>query len=229
MPHRHRVDRLIEQRQILHDCARRDRRLAVARAEDDRHRCQREALAILSRPLEVTLPRRSPRSNGYGGLRPSASREGKRATGWIALQGLEVPRRAYFAGAWIRDGGLGTSSCDKTNAAAQQKNAEARINSANPRSPIRRIGKADHLRLAAVRARGQHHPVRLNPHQLRWLQVEDDHHGLADERFRLVRFGDAGHQRACSVPTSTRQLQQLLGLLDLSRRSAPSPPAIRPS
>ena len=62
--------------------------------------------------------------------------------------------------------------------------------------PRRGVLKADEHRLAAVRARGEHHPVRLDAHQLRRLQVEDDDDRLADERFRLVGLGDAGDERA---------------------------------
>ena len=80
--------------------------------------------------------------------------------------------------------------------------------------------------LAAVRARREHHPVRLDAHQLRRLQVEDDHDRAADERLRLVRLGDAGDDRALAGAGVDLQLEQparlghALGRQHLGRRAA---------
>src|SRR5471032_2204312 len=65
----------------------------------------------------------------------------------------------------------------------------------SPHAGARRrwLVEAEHYRLAAVGAGGEHHPVRLDSHQRRGLQVEDDDDLSADERFRLVRFGQARH------------------------------------
>src|SRR5687768_1710734 len=69
------------------------------------------------------------------------------------------------------------------------------------RLPDTRAGRdvlieADESRLAAFRAGGEDHAVRVDSHQLRRLEVEDHDDRPADELFRLVRFGDAGDQRA---------------------------------
>src|SRR6478672_2563456 len=79
----------------------------------------------------------------------------------------------------------------------------------------RRLGEGDHFRLATVGTRRQDHAVRFDAHQLRRLQVEDDHHRFADQRIGLIRFGDAGDERAMFGADVYRELQQLLRLLDL--------------
>src|SRR5262245_30856592 len=49
------------------------------------------------------------------------------------------------------------------------------------------------LWLPAVGTGAQHHPVRLNTHQLRRFQIEHNRDGAANERLGLISFRDASH------------------------------------
>ena len=64
----------------------------------------------------------------------------------------------------------------------------------------------------AFDARRQHHPVRLDAHQLRRLQVRHDHDRPADELIGLIRLGDAGDDRPLLRADVHLQLDQLLRL-----------------
>src|SRR5687768_7477392 len=75
----------------------------------------------------------------------------------------------------------------------------------------RRIHRYQRWR-ATLRAGRQHHSVRLDPHQLRRLQVRDDDDRPADELIGLIRLGDAGNDRPLLGPDIDTQLDQLLRL-----------------
>ena len=84
--------------------------------------------------------------------------------------------------------------------------------SAAARVPACRLD-VQHDGRAAVGAGGEHHAVRLEAHHLARRQVGDDHDGLADHGFRLVRLGDAGENGArLRFAGVDLQLQQLLRL-----------------
>ena len=81
-----------------------------------------------------------------------------------------------------------------------------------PACPARRHVEGDERRLAAVRARGEHHAVRLDAHQLRGLQVEHDDDRPADERLGLVGLRDAGDNRALLGADVDLHLHELVRL-----------------
>ena len=72
-------------------------------------------------------------------------------------------------------------------------------------------------RRLAVDRRGQHHAVRLDPHQLRRLEVGHDDHLASDQLLRRVLRGDAGDERALPLAVEDGQLDQLLRLLHFFR------------
>src|SRR5262245_13745806 len=71
--------------------------------------------------------------------------------------------------------------------------------------------------LAAFGACREDHAVRLDAHQLRWLQVEHHRDRPADQLFGLVRFCDAGDERALLGPDVDRHLHELPRVRDLLR------------
>ena len=103
--------------------------------------------------------------------------------------------------------------CDRI-ARVARLSAPASLASTRCRAPRRH-------RLAAVGARGEDHAVRLDAHQLRRLQVGDDDDQAADERFRLVGFGDARDDRPLLGAGVDAQLASASSTSAPARRSAP--------
>ncbi len=99
----------------------------------------------------------------------------------------------------------------------------------HPRTRRRRFLEADEHRLAAFGARAEHHPLRFDAHQFRRLQVEDDRHRPANQRFRLVRLGNAGDNRALVESRYPRRASTACSISARVRRSAPWRREARPS
>src|SRR5262245_12839336 len=64
----------------------------------------------------------------------------------------------------------------------------------------------------ALLSRSQYHPVRLDAHQLCWLEVGDDDNRAADELLWTVCLCDAGDDCAFLGPDVDAQLDQLFRL-----------------
>ena len=78
--------------------------------------------------------------------------------------------------------------------------------------------EADQHRLAAVRAGGEHHAVRLDAHQLRRLQVEDDDDVRPTSCSGSYASAMPATSVRCSVPTSIVIFTSLRGLRHLLGR-----------
>src|SRR5262245_113900 len=134
-------------------------------------------------------------------------RNARRSAGLALIESkYRVVAASVDAGGWAAAGGTAVMT-------AIARARARRVTSTHSRTGIGRGVEGDNRRLAAVGAGRENHPVRLDPHQLRRLQVEDDDHRLADERFGFVRLRDAGDERAVLRADVDRQLEQLLRLL----------------
>src|SRR5438874_1129003 len=66
--------------------------------------------------------------------------------------------------------------------------------------------QSDHLFVTG----GQHHPLRLDPHELGRLEIGDDHDATTDEVLGLVFVADPGHDLKLLAAQVHPELQQLL-------------------
>ena len=211
MAHRHRVDGLTVERGVLqhgahgrHDprSRRRVRPRWSCRRRDDRHRPRP--------PSGDSSRRRSHLIGDCGDRRPSASLA-KTAGAARGLPRISGNRRAVTVPA------IGQLQSRLRSPARRIEPESSRARQRHSRAGLWRHVESDDRRFAALRAGGQHHPVRTDAHQLRGLQVEDDDHGFSDERFvcTLRRC----RRRACVVRADVDgELEQLLRFLDFFRR-----------